>query len=41
MFKRAFTLLKPKIPFYPVNPANPKVFFEIAIGSQPAGRVEM
>ncbi len=30
-----------KIPFYPVNSANPLVFFEISIGSKPAGRVEM
>ena len=28
-------------PFYPVNPQNPTVFFEIAIDGQPAGRIEM
>jgi peptidylprolyl isomerase len=28
-------------PFYAVNPKNPKVFFEIAIGGQAAGRIEM
>ena len=28
-------------PFHPVNPNNPRVFFDIAIGGQPAGRVEM
>ena len=28
-------------PFHPVNPKNPRVFFDIAIGGQPAGRVEM
>lgn len=28
-------------PHYPVNDKNPRVFFDIAIGDKPAGRVEM
>ncbi|CCW66249.1 unnamed protein product [Phytomonas sp. Hart1] len=36
MFKQA-----KKIPFYPVNPKNPIVFFDIELGAQPAGRVTM
>jgi peptidylprolyl isomerase len=28
-------------PFHKVNPMNPVVFFDIAIGDQPAGRIEM
>src|SRR5438874_9469820 len=28
-------------PFHAVNPKNPKVFFEITIGGQAAGRIEM
>jgi peptidylprolyl isomerase len=28
-------------PHYPVNPSNPKVFFEITIGDKVAGKVEM
>jgi peptidylprolyl isomerase len=28
-------------PHHPVNPKNPKVFFDITIGDKPAGRVEM
>lgn len=41
MLRRSFLFLQRKIPFYPVNPSNPVVFFDISIGSQPAGRVEM
>ncbi|CUI15336.1 cyclophilin type peptidyl-prolyl cis-trans isomerase, putative [Bodo saltans] len=33
--------LQRKIPFYPINAANPVVFFDITIGTTPAGRVEM
>src|SRR3954452_6309685 len=28
-------------PFHPVNPKNPKVFFEVAVDGKAAGRVEM
>ena len=28
-------------PFHDVNPKNPRVFFDIEIGGQPAGRIEM
>jgi peptidylprolyl isomerase len=28
-------------PYYPINPSNPKVFFEITIGDKVAGKVEM
>src|SRR3954467_7695240 len=28
-------------PFHAVNPKNPRVFFDITIGGQPAGRIEM
>ncbi|EPY22582.1 peptidylprolyl isomerase [Strigomonas culicis] len=41
MLGRTFLRAGPKIPFYPINKTNPIVFFDIAIGSQPAGRVEM
>ncbi|KAG8345450.1 21 kDa cyclophilin [Trypanosoma vivax] len=41
MFSRTFLARKHQIPFYPINPKNPIVFFDISIGSQPAGRVEM
>ena len=30
-----------KIPFYPVTPTNPVVFFDLKIGNGPSGRVEM
>jgi peptidylprolyl isomerase len=30
-----------KIPHYPVNPANPSVFFDVTIGGKPAGRIVM
>ena len=30
-----------KIPFYPVNTANPQTYFDISIGGAPAGRVTM
>lgn len=33
--------LQQKIPFYPVNPKNPIVFFDVSIGATAAGRVEM
>ncbi|ESL06826.1 peptidyl-prolyl cis-trans isomerase A, partial [Trypanosoma rangeli SC58] len=41
MFSRTFFWAQRKVPFYPINPKNPIVFFDITIGSQPAGRVEM
>ena len=41
MLNRTFLWAQRKIPFYPINPKNPLVFFDISIGSQPAGRVEM
>ena len=41
MFLRSVILRNAKIPFYPVTPGNPLVFFDITIGGTPAGRVEM
>ncbi|PWV20026.1 putative 21 kDa cyclophilin [Trypanosoma cruzi] len=41
MFSRTWFWAQRKLPFYPINPKNPLVFFEISIGAQPAGRVEM
>lgn len=41
MLGRTLLSAQRKIPFYPINPKNPQVFFDISIGSQPAGRVEM
>ena len=41
MFLRSVILRNAKIPFYPVTPGNPQVFFDISIGGTAAGRVEM
>lgn len=30
-----------RTPFYPINPQNPIVFFDVSIGSRAAGRIEM
>ncbi|CCW63160.1 unnamed protein product [Phytomonas sp. EM1] len=41
MFRQALSHLQRKIPFYPTNPKNPVVFFDVTVGAQPAGRVTM
>ena len=40
MLRKSTFILSYK-PHYPVNPANPKTFFDITIGGKPAGRVTM